>query len=302
MRNTFIQSLIDGANANDKIVLIIGDLGFSVVEPFLKKFPLRSINSGVAEQNMTGIAAGMASEGCHVFTYSIANFPIFRCAEQIRNDIDYHNLPVTIVSVGSGLAYGNLGYSHHGIQDFSLIRSMPNRIIGAPADPFETSSIVEYFINNPQPSYLRLNKAGEKNINKIKPILKPGLCNYIIKRKEAQNLILSTGATLDIAVQIAKENEEICRSFDVASMPIWGESSRIEIYNSLRKYENIISLEEHLLSGGFGSFLLESGLNCHPVFLSSDVCGTVGDQNYLKEKFGLSKNVILKKINDFMIF
>ena len=109
MRNTFIKNLINHARSKENIALVVGDLGYSVVEPFADEFPDRFINAGIAEQNMTGIAAGMASEGYHVFTYSIANFPLFRCAEQIRNDVDYHNLPVTIVSVGGGLAYGNLG-------------------------------------------------------------------------------------------------------------------------------------------------------------------------------------------------
>src|SRR5947208_16901085 len=116
MRTTFINQLIEEAKKDKNIFLIVGDLGFSVVEPFAKEFPDRFLNAGVAEQNMTGVAAGLASEGYHVFTYSIANFPTFRCLEQIRNDICYHRLPVTVVSVGAGMAYGNLGYSHHAVQ------------------------------------------------------------------------------------------------------------------------------------------------------------------------------------------
>ena len=109
MRNLFIDILVKEARLNEKIVLIVGDLGFNVVEPFKKKFPNRFFNAGVSEQSMIGIAAGLSMSGFKVFVYSIANFPTFRCAEQIRNDIDFHNLPVTIVSVGSGLGYGNLG-------------------------------------------------------------------------------------------------------------------------------------------------------------------------------------------------
>ena len=100
MRNAYIDELVDLARINPSIVLVVGDLGYSVIEPFVDEFPKRFFNAGVAEQNMTGLAAGLASEGHHVFTYSIANFPSFRCAEQIRNDVDYHNLPVTVVAVG----------------------------------------------------------------------------------------------------------------------------------------------------------------------------------------------------------
>ena len=127
MRLTFIEHLIEIAKTNKKIFLLVGDVGYNVVEKFEKNFPDRFLNVGVAEQNMTGLAAGLASEGYHVFTYSIANFPTFRCAEQIRNDIDYHNLPVTVVSVGGGVAYGNLGYSHHAIQDYGLIRMISSK-------------------------------------------------------------------------------------------------------------------------------------------------------------------------------
>ena len=109
MRNAFIHELVELAVVHDHIALVVGDLGYSVVEPFADRFPDRFVNAGVAEQNMTGLAAGMASEGYHVFTYSIANFPTFRCAEQIRNDVDHHKLPVTVVAVGGGLAYGALG-------------------------------------------------------------------------------------------------------------------------------------------------------------------------------------------------
>ena len=133
MRTEFIKNLIAHAKNKKNIFLLVADIGYGVVEEFQKEFPDRFMNVGVAEQNMTGIAAGLASEGYHVFTYSIANFPTFRCAEQIRNDIDYHNLPVTIVSAGAGVGYGSLGYTHHAIQDYSLIRSFPNNLSSSSA-------------------------------------------------------------------------------------------------------------------------------------------------------------------------
>ena len=106
MRNAFIHGLVEFAKTRDNIALVVGDLGYSVIEPFVDSFPERFVNAGVAEQNMAGLAAGMASEGYHVFTYSIANFPTVRCAEQLRNDVDHHRLAVTTVAVGGGVAYG----------------------------------------------------------------------------------------------------------------------------------------------------------------------------------------------------
>ena len=171
MRNTFIKKLTEAAQINSKIVLIVGDLGYSVIEEFQEKFPERFYNAGISEQNMASMAAGLASEGFHVFIYSIANFPTFRCAEQLRNDVGYHNLPVTVVTVGGGLSYGNLGYSHHAVQDFGLMRLFPEFEILSPGDPIETEMCLDYLLNNPGPSYLRLKKAGEPNYNSNVKIL-----------------------------------------------------------------------------------------------------------------------------------
>ena len=160
MRTAFINELILQARLHPEIFLVVGDLGFSVIEPFASEFPDRFLNVGVAEQNMTGLAAGLASEGYHVFTYSIANFPTLRCLEQIRNDVCYHNLPVTIVAVGAGLAYGNLGYSHHAVQDIACLRGMPHLTLLSPADPGETRTCLRHLTANPGPSYLAVTQGG----------------------------------------------------------------------------------------------------------------------------------------------
>ena len=173
MRKLFIKELIKN-NKKKNIYLIINDLGFSVIEPFKKKYPDRIFNAGVSEQNMMGMAAGIASEKCNVFVYSIANFSTFRCAEQIRNDVDYHRLPVTIVSVGSGLGYGNLGYTHHALQDYALMRSFPNMLILSPGNNNELISIINFIKKNPQPSYLRLDKNEHLDSKLKKEIVKPG--------------------------------------------------------------------------------------------------------------------------------
>jgi len=298
MRNAFIHELVALAEKNKNIVLIVGDLGFSVIEPFVERFPDRFINAGVAEQNMMGLAAGMASEGCHVFVYSIANFPTFRCAEQIRNDVDYHKLPVTVVAVGGGMGYGNLGYSHHAIQDYALIRSMPNMLIAAPGDPFEVRACMKYLINNPQPSYLRLGKAGEPNMNLEIPTIFPGKWNKIGKKTSMEvkrKAILSTGATLEIAVNLSKQSE--FSEYEVFSMPLWGQSYKVLQKELAVNFDEIITIEDHLLDGGFGSWMMES-LSFHslanlikPRALSSDVCGMVGTQKSLNE-FGGLLNII----------
>ena len=256
MRNAFIDELVRQASTNKRIALIVGDLGYSVVEPFAEKFPERFINAGVAEQNMMGLAAGMASEGYHVFVYSIANFPTFRCAEQIRNDVAYHNLPVTVVSVGGGMSYGNLGYSHHAVQDYALLRVMPNMLIAAPGDPMEVRGCLQYLINNPGPSYLRLGKAGEKNIHTSVPLIKPGEWLKINEVKKAEVAYLTTGTTLGKLHEKLFEKKGV--EIALFSLPLWGMQTKDEQALNIKPFKCVSTFEDHLVDGGFGSWLLES--------------------------------------------
>jgi transketolase len=299
MRNAFIEELVELATINNHIALMVGDLGYSVVEPFADRFPDRFINAGIAEQNMTGLAAGMASEGYHVFTYSIANFPTFRCAEQIRNDVDYHNLPVTVVAVGGGLAYGALGYSHHAVQDYALMRSFPNMLIAAPGDPMEVRACLRYLIKNPQPSYLRLGKAGEANFHNTIPDIQPGQWFKVADARNSlgfRKTLLSTGATLGIAMnwRDSQDFEKHC----VHSLPLWSMSSKVDQVNEANNFEEIVTLEDHLVDGGFGSWMMESMVGKPEVIarikvhaLKPVVCGTVGSQLTLNTLGGIGTSV-----------
>ncbi len=292
MRNIFVKKLVKEASKNKKIVLIVGDLGYGIIEPFKKKFPERFFNAGVAEQNMAGLASGLALKGFHVFIYSIANFPTFRCAEQIRNDIDYHNLPVTVVSVGSGLGYGNLGYSHHAIQDYALMRSFPNTLIAAPSNNQEVELSVDYLLKNPQPSYLRLDKSIELDIENSGTRIKPGEWNFYKKNNLSKTIILSTGSVYNYCKQFLIKN----KNCNWATLPLWGMKYKNQQIKKLKRYNKIITVENHLQDGGFGSWLSESLIkNKQKIktqivskFLSEKVIGKVGSENYLSNKFGLN--------------
>lgn len=298
MRNAFIDELVGFATTNDRIALIVGDLGYSVVEPFADRLPERFINAGVAEQNMMGLAAGMASEGYHVFVYSIANFPTFRCAEQIRNDVDYHKLPVTVVSVGGGLAYGNLGYSHHAVQDYALMRTMPNMLIAAPGDPMEVRACVRYLINNPQPSYLRLAKAGEPCIHKEVPEISPGKWLNIREGKKDAGTYLTTGATLELVNKMLTNKPEL-KDWSLNSMPLW--SMKVKYFQSeqVENFDTVVTVEDHLMDAGFGSWLLEA-TSIRPDLLArikiksldSKVCSMMGKQATLHTEGGLSERIL----------
>ena len=299
MRNAFIDELVLASEKNDKIALVVGDLGFGVVEPFANKFPNRFFNAGVAEQNMMGLSAGLASEGFHVFVYSIANFPLFRCAEQIRNDVDYHQLPVTIVTVGGGVAYGNLGYSHHAVQDYALMRSLPNMLIGAPGDPMEVRGIMRYLLANPQPSYLRLGKAGESNIHTQVPDVQPGQWLNVTAdqniESQKKSTILTTGATLALAYEIIRNNPDSA----LCSLPLWGMKYKDLQSLNFKNCKDVTTYEDHLQDGGFGSWLLEAihadGVDCSGLrirALDSSICGMVGSQQALHAATGLKMEPI----------
>ena len=298
MRNAFINELVAAAEINDNIVLVVGDLGFGVVEPFATRFPKRFFNAGVAEQNMMGLAAGLASEGFHVFVYSIANFPIFRCAEQIRNDVDYHKLPVTIVAVGGGMAYGNLGYSHHAVQDYALIRTMPNMLIAAPGDPMEVSACMRYLINNPQPSYLRVGKAGEPNIHVKTPEVYPGKWLTIREGEKGGVSYLTTGATLELVNQLLTQRPDL-KHCSLNSMPLWGMKEKGAQAKQVNNFGSVITVEDHLMDGGFGSWLLEA-ISKYPDLLARikiksldpKVCGMVAKQSTMNSEGGLTEEML----------
>ena len=304
MRNAFIEELALLAAQHDHIALVVGDLGYSVVEPFADRFPDRFINAGVAEQNMTGLAAGMASEGYHVFTYSIANFPTFRCAEQIRNDVDYQQLAVTVVAVGGGVAYGPLGYSHHAVQDYALMRMMPNTLIAAPGDPLEVRACMRYLVANPQPSYLRLGKAGEPCLHSNVPEVSPGRWLKIRPPSgdDERLTLLTTGAALAVTMEWG-QSPQLAHAA-IHSLPLWGMGSKASQSDQVDQLSLLLTIEDHLVDGGFGSWMNEAlASSPHPlrpsraVGLDRSVCGKVGTQDTLNNLGGLNLERVIYEIS-----
>lgn len=254
MRTAFINQLVEEARQNDKIFLIIGDLGYNVVEPFANEFPDRFLNPGIAEQNMMGIAAGLAMEGYIPFIYSIANFPTMRCIEQIRNEICYHDLNVNIVSVGGGFSYGSLGASHQATEELGMMRILPNMNVCAPGDPEETKQIVKLAIDFPHPFYIRLGKAGEPIVHH-NPLNNLQLGDAIPVLEEGKTAVITTGGMLKYAFDFIRNN-----GVDAAlySMPFLKPINREYVKSIAEKHNRIITLEEHQLAGGMSSVLLET--------------------------------------------
>jgi transketolase len=256
MRTAFLETLCELAAQDERIWLLTGDLGYSVLERFAQQFPQRFVNVGVAEQNMTGVAAGLALCGEIVFTYSIANFPIMRCLEQIRNDVCYHNLNVKIVAVGGGLAYGSAGYSHHAVEDLAVMRAMPNITVIAPSDPMETRLATRAIVDWPGPCYLRLGKAGEPHIHKTDIQLKIG--RVIRVRSGTDALIISIGGMLHTALTASESAAQLGISAAVWSCPSLKPLDTQAIVAAAIQYPLIMTVEEGNVNGGLGGAVAET--------------------------------------------
>jgi transketolase len=286
------------AEADDRVALLTGDLGFGVVEKFGIKFPDRFWNCGVAEQSMIGIAAGLAKSGMRPFVYSIANFPTFRCLEQIRNDICYHNLPVTIVSIGAGLGYGTLGYTHHGIEDIAAMRSLPNISIYSPSDPIDVTQVLSRIDKNPAPTYLRLGKNGEPEIIEVTKNAIPGSVRELTS---GSNLtILATGALTENCLRVAQQLRT--QGFEIQVISVTQlEPLETKFLSANITSTKILVVEEHVKRGGFASALLEtfnengSTAQLHRLYVDEAKISETGTQEYLRGLSGLDKLGITKK-------
>lgn len=298
MRTAFIDQLIKEARKNDKIFLLVGDLGFSVVESFAKEFPDRYINVGICEQNMAGIAGGLAMNGYIVYCYSIGNFPTLRCIEQIRNDIAYYNSNVRIVSVGAGYAYGSQGVSHHATEDIGMMRVLPNMVICTPSDPVETRMLTTLSSTFQGPMYIRLGKAGEKTFHTA------DINNYqlgdllpLLKSKTNRTVVLTGGSILTNAISCIKEK---ALPYDIYTIPIVKPINDSQLCKLAEEYENIIVIEEHQKSAGIGSAIIESlndsfcegKLSHYPkvkrIAINDEFLTMVGNQEYLRELSNLT--------------
>ena len=220
MRDTFVKTLVDLAKEDKNIELVTGDLGFGVLKPFWETVPDQFTNAGIAEQNMTTVAAGMALEGKTVFTYSIGNFPTLRCLEQIRNDCAYHNANVKVVCIGGGFVYGSLGMSHQATEDLAILRALPDVVVMAPADLVEAEECTKALAAYPGTAYLRLGRGGEKRIHDHIENFQIGKA---IKVKSGEKIaIFSTGAIFeDVYKRQPYDSRHLLRSFDFTDKEVY---------------------------------------------------------------------------------
>jgi transketolase len=301
MRNTFLNTLFELAKRDPRIVFMTGDLGFSVVEPYMEQLPRQFVNAGVAEQNMTGMAAGMALSGKIVFTYSIANFPTLRCLEQIRNDVCYHDANVKVVSVGGGFAYGSMGATHHATEDLAIMRMLPNMVVLAPGDPCETEAATRALVNYPGPCYFRLGKAGEPIVHDSPITFEIGKA---IRLRDGDDVtIISTGGMLQAAVRAADRLAVNGVHARVLSMHTLKPLDEEAILTAARETRAVFTLEEHSIIGGLGGAVAELLSESDDVRVPFKRLGIpprfsprVGTQEYLLAENGLDETSIINAV------
>jgi len=301
VRTAFIRALTDLARQDPRITLVTGDLGFGVVEKFAAAYPDQFVNAGVAEQNMTGVAVGMALTGRIVFTYSIGNFPTLRCLEQIRNDVCYLEADVKVVTVGGGFAYGALGISHHATEDLAIMRALPNMVVVAPGDPLEADAATRAVAFKAGPSYLRLGRAGERAVHTEPLAFKLG--KAIIVRDGGDLTLMSTGGMLERAVQVAEKLVAEGIRVRVISMHTLKPLDTQAVVRAAQETAALVTLEEHSVIGGLGSAVAEvlaeapvPRVRFRRLALPSAFASTVGSQDYLRDAYGLSESAILAEL------
>ena len=310
MRDAFVAALHELADADPDVMLLTGDLGFGVLTEFAERFPRQYVNVGVAEQNLAGLAAGLALSGKRVFTYSIANFPTLRCLEQIRNDICYHDANVTVVAIGGGLSYGPLGFSHQATEDLAIMRALPNMTVVAPGHDQEAAEATIALSAMDGPGYLRLDRSAPLHDALASP---PA---FVIGRavmhldRGSDVLILTTGAMLGTGVEVVDRLTDRGARASLMSVPTLKPFDREALRDQLgRGYRLVLTIEEHSVIGGLGSLVAEQmtapdlfPLACPllPIGLPDVLPTVVGSQQYLRKSFGLAPQPIAAAVMDVL--
>jgi transketolase len=304
-RAMFGQFMLEIAKTNDKLMVLSADLGRSSgLDRFKKQYPDKYISVGISEQNLIGVAAGLAKEGYKVFVTSFAPFLSMRASEQVRMNLGYMKIPVNMVALGSGVSMGYLGNSHFGLEDIAIMRSIPNINISSPADCGELGKILhEYSSKNIGPSYTRLTGVPgsplvyDKNYNFV-------FGEYSILENGSDLLILATGSIVSqaiIASKILSKKNIKCQIVNVHTLKPLSK----KIGPLLAKFKKIVTIEEHSIIGGLGSIIAEKivfcSYNSHLLNIALPDCfGPTGTYNYLLDFHGLTGPKIAKKIIKFL--
>ncbi|HVN96738.1 MAG TPA: transketolase C-terminal domain-containing protein [Syntrophorhabdaceae bacterium] len=292
MREAFFEVIEEIASVRDDIFILTGDLGYRLFDSFRKNCPDRFFDIGVAESNMVGIAAGLALSGKIVYCYSIVPFLVMRAFEQIRVDVAYHNANVRLVGVGGGLSYGMEGFTHLGVEDFVLMRSLQNMTVVAPADEMEARQIARISSEHEGPMYIRLGKNGDDPVHKATPEMRLGKALRLREGKDVA--IFAIGNMVAVGCRVLDMLKAKGVDVELINMHTVKPLDTDAVLECASVHKAIFSLEEHIVNGGLGSAIAE-------VLSESDYKGfykrigvperlnsAIGHSHYLRELYGLT--------------
>lgn len=301
MRNAFADEITKLAIADERVVLLSGDIGNRLFDDLKERVPGRFFNCGVAEANMMSLAAGLALSGLRPVVYTITPFVTSRCLEQIRDDVCYHDLGVTIVGTGAGLSYATLGATHHSCEDMGMLRLLPNMTVLAPADPQEVRWALRAALGQDGPLYMRLGKKGEPKMHDAVPEIPIG--RWIAMRGGADLALLAAGTMLPVALETAERLQAKGLAAAVFSCPSVKPLDTERLAELSSRFPLLVTLEEHSIVGGFGAAVAEWLVDQPPQRTRLMRCGTAdrflhrsGEQHYAREQFGLTAEAIADRV------
>lgn len=302
MRAAFSDALVELAKQDPKVLLLTGDHGYALFDSFRKECPAQYINAGIAEQNMVGMAAGLARMGFKPFVYGLAAFIPVRVVEQIKLDIAHDNLPVVLLGDGAGFVYSHLGTSHQSTEDIACTRAIPNLTLLSPADRFEQTLCMQWAYECDGPVYMRMGKSDRGDVHLEMPSGKK--LDLLRVRKGAQGgpLFLATGSMVKTALQVANESVGAAAVYSVPGIKPCNETSIVEL---LKQHSEVVTFEEHSTIGGLGSLIAEIACATVPRKLLrigvndrfSEKCGTY---QYLLKEHGLDSEAVTEKVKSFV--
>ncbi|MGA2129705.1 MAG: transketolase C-terminal domain-containing protein [Xanthobacteraceae bacterium] len=303
MRNTFAETFYEAGTQDERLCLVVADISpAGAIDRFRTRFPDRFVNTGVAEQIMIGMCAGMALRGLRPFAYTIATFALFRPYEMVRDDLCYQNLPVTVVGIGGGVTYSTLGGTHHAQEDVAIASALPNMTVIAPCDPAETRLVTRWCTTQQGgPVYLRLGKAGEPDLTAgAEEPWRFGRLRYLTRGRDV--CILSYGSTVKLAGDVAEHFREQGRSVSLVSVHTLKPLDREGITQVLRTHDRVVVIEELAPFGGLGpqvkAIAWDAAARCRlDTFALEDAFHHVyGSHGELLTAHGLSRDAIVSKM------
>jgi transketolase len=298
MRLEFVKTLLEMAERDARILLLTGDLGYLVLEPFRDRFPDRFFNVGVAEQNMVGLATGLAEDGFVPFVYSITTFATLRPFEFIRNGPVHHNLPVRIVGVGAGFDYGPAGPTHHALEDVGVMRTQPNLTVIAPADSMQTATALRATKDVEGPVYYRIGKDDRTVIPGLDGRFELGRAQICREGRDLLFIVMGgVAAEVSVAADVLAEQGITSTVMVIASL---NPPPAEDLANALSNFPVALTVEAHYTVGGVGSLVsevaAERGTGCRVVRcgIKRPPHGLTGSHDYLNDLHGLTSRSLVE--------